>query len=142
MIGLMAPALSGARERARSAACLTRLHSLHVATLVYADAYHLQPVTPTVGVVQELDLPAATWVCPSDVAMGTWEHGSSYTYIAPFYMVDPPGSQFVLQSLKPWLAMRAYEQNDDLPLFWDMDTRHENDRNVVYWDGHTERRNW
>jgi prepilin-type N-terminal cleavage/methylation domain-containing protein/prepilin-type processing-associated H-X9-DG protein len=142
LVGLMLPGVGHARERARSAVCMSRLRGLQIATFTYADMYRVQPATYINGVVQELDLPGSAWRCPTHRVMQGWEQGSSYTYLAPLYMVDPPGSGFQLRSLKPWLAMRAYEQNVYLPLFWDTEARHEGDYNVVYWDGRAERRNW
>jgi prepilin-type N-terminal cleavage/methylation domain-containing protein/prepilin-type processing-associated H-X9-DG protein len=142
LIGLMLPALGTARERSRSAACLARLHHLQIATCTYADAYKVPPVRLTMGIVDVLELPDAAWICPSDRIMEDWQLGSSYEYLAPLYMVSPPGQGLALESLQPVLAMRAYDQNDYLPVYWDNQARHENDRNVVYWDGRAERRRW
>jgi prepilin-type N-terminal cleavage/methylation domain-containing protein/prepilin-type processing-associated H-X9-DG protein len=140
LLGLMLPCLGRARERGRASACLTRLRGLQVATYVYADAYRAPPVTVDLSnVLEVLELPKTAWACPSDRA---WAGGSSYTYLAPMYMLDPPGIPLSLTTLKPWLAMRVYERNVYVPLYWDADTRHENDCNVVYWDGRAQRRNW
>lgn len=140
LIGLMLPALGRARERARGTACLARLRGLQVATCVYADAYKVPPLTINLfDQLEVLELPAGAWACPSD---RLWAGGSSYTYLAPVYMLSPPGVPLSMSTLKPWLAMRTYEQNVFVPLYWDSDSRHENDCNVVYWDGRAERRNW
>src|ERR1041384_6069164 len=133
LIGLLLPALGKARERSRATVCLTRLRNLQVATYVYAEAYKVPPVTVALAEPLEvLEMPGQVWSCPSERPM---TGPSSYVYLAPLHMVSPPGAALQMQSLRPYLAMRAYDQNNQLPLYWDAEMRHEHDCNVVYWDG-------
>jgi hypothetical protein len=55
--------------------------------------------------------------------------------------MDPPPEGLILAQLKPINALRKYEKNPRLPLFWDYDTWHDHHRNVVDWGGVAERCN-
>lgn len=145
LVGILLPGMSRSREAARGAVCLSRLHNLHVGMRVYADDYRTFPVAEQDDVLTTLELPDKVWHCPSDrVRREGAVEGiaySSYTYLAPIYM-DPPPNSTALTQLKPLNALRKYENNPKLPLFWDYDGWHERDRNVVYWNGAAERKNW
>jgi prepilin-type N-terminal cleavage/methylation domain-containing protein len=143
LISVLLPGLAGAREAGRSAACLSRLHNLHVAVRVYADAYRTFPVENATEVIEHLELGRDSWRCPADERARRDRSPvySSYSYIALIYM-DPPAAGLVLEQLKPWVAYRKYENNPLLPLFWDVETRHESARNVVYWNGSARRKDW
>jgi prepilin-type N-terminal cleavage/methylation domain-containing protein len=145
LIAILLPGLARSREAGRASVCLSRLHNLHIAMRVYADDYRTFPVAEQDDVLTELEMPGKVWRCPSDRQRGALFPAhvaySSFTYLAPVYM-DPPASPFALTQLKPQNALRKYENNPLLPLFWDYDTWHDADRNVVYWNGSAQRRNW
>jgi prepilin-type N-terminal cleavage/methylation domain-containing protein len=145
LIGMALPALAGARDAARASTCLARLHNLHVSMRIYADSYRTFPVAEQDDVLSDLEMPDTVWKCPSDKIRSAAAPAelpySSYTYLAPIYM-DPPPEVHTLAQLKPVNALRKYENNPRLPLFWDYDPWHDRDRNIVYWNGSAQRRNW
>jgi len=144
LVGILLPALAKSRDAARSATCLARLHNLHVSMRLYADHYRTFPVAEQNDVLADLEMPNAVWKCPSDRehhASSPNQPYSSYTYLAPLYM-DPPPISFSLAQLKPVNALRKYENNPKLPLFWDREAWHGRDRNIVYWNGSAQRKDW
>ncbi|HYE61807.1 MAG TPA: type II secretion system protein [Phycisphaerales bacterium] len=145
LIAILLPGLSRSREAARASVCLSRLHNLHVAMRVYADEYRTFPVADQDDVLKDLEMPENVWHCPADRVRKAAAPGnvpySSYTYLAPIYM-DPPGYPYALVQLKPHVALRKYENNPNLPLFWNFEGWHDQARNVVYWNGSARRKDW
>jgi prepilin-type N-terminal cleavage/methylation domain-containing protein len=143
MIGLLLPALSSARAAARQIRCASSLRQLYLTTRMYADSYRTLPVSAAHQVLSGLDLPAAAYRCKEDKSLRSAfvdTKYSSYTYLAPVYMDPPPNGD--LSKLKPLVGLRRYENNPLLPLFWDREANHSKDRNVVYWNGVSQKRNW
>jgi prepilin-type N-terminal cleavage/methylation domain-containing protein len=133
LIGLLQPGLRKAREGARNAGCLTRLRDLSMNTQMYAASYRCVPVWGTIGAVPVIEMPGVCWWCPADRERRPIEQDASYAYLASLYM----GSNVNLlnpSTYNPRLALRLYEENCRLPLYWDFDEFHGH-RNVSFWDG-------
>lgn len=145
LIGLILPGLAKSRGAAKSVSCLAKLRTLQQTARMYSDEQRTMAVSAMASSIPVYELPAQVWRCPEDKAVAgvplAMMAYSSYTYLAPLYM-DPPASGMVLSQLKPKNGLRKYENNPQIPLFWDRDENHEKDRNIVYWNGVAERRNW
>jgi prepilin-type N-terminal cleavage/methylation domain-containing protein/prepilin-type processing-associated H-X9-DG protein len=133
LLGMTLPVLGRSRMASWNAGCLARLRGLSVGTELYSNQYRSVPVWATTGAVRVLEIPGAAWWCPADRVRPGWEDGSSYSYLALLYMGPHPDIA-VPASLDPRLAMRRYEDNPYLPLYWDAEERHPH-RNVAFWDG-------
>jgi type II secretory pathway pseudopilin PulG len=137
LISILVPGLRGSRDAARDITCKSQLRQLSMVTQTYSYDYKCVPVWGTIGAVPMLGLKRQHWNCPSDKLHPQYEQDSSYAYLASLYM--GPQANFAQPStLIPIVAMRAYENNPKLPLYWDLDTWH-GFRNVAYWDGGADR---
>jgi type II secretory pathway pseudopilin PulG len=131
-LGLLLPALSGARGNARELACRANLHQLgfllYHYTTDYKDIPHAAAPDPDNRVLP-LDAPLATWRCPSNAAR--WQNGfiSAYWYIAPRYLYDDSGTAY-----RPWMVIQTYEMNPGRPTFWEYEVVH-GGRLQVAWSG-------
>ena len=141
LIAILLPGLRSSRATARSLACMTRMRSLQISTRIYTDTYNTLPVREQDSPIPELETPMKGWECPADELAKGLPRYSSYKYIAPVYM-DPPPEGIILNRLKPKEAVKKYERNPLLPLFWDKESWHDEVRNVVYWNGVAAPRDW
>jgi prepilin-type N-terminal cleavage/methylation domain-containing protein len=133
LVGIVLPALGGARQAGRNTGCLSQLRQLSLSTFSYAQDYRRVPVWPTLGAVPAVEVPRALWWCPADRVRPSVEGDSSYAYLGLLYMGDNPNIA-APQTLNPALALRRYEDNPYLPLYRDVELRHPH-RNVAFWDG-------
>ena len=137
LIGLILPAMSGARKTGVDVACLARLRDLSVCTVVYTDSYKCLPVSDTLHAVPMLQLPLAEWYCGADLQRVDQKRDSSYAYMGSLYMGPHPDLSQPA-TLQPWAALPLYERNPTLPLYRDIFAWHGH-RNVAYWNGAVER---
>ncbi|HYE61805.1 MAG TPA: prepilin-type N-terminal cleavage/methylation domain-containing protein [Phycisphaerales bacterium] len=141
LVGLMLASIGRSRVTARSLRCLAQLREIQLSARVYADGYRRLPVVMPEKPVREFELPGRAWRCPADktgASVPEHEPFSAYTYLAVYYM-DPPPTGLDLAKLKPAVGLRRYEMNPGLPLYWDQGEVHEEQRNVVYWNGSARR---
>jgi hypothetical protein len=137
LVSLMLTGLRRSRDAARDVGCQSQLRQLSLIMMAYAADYKTLPIWGTIGAVPALELRPIEWSCPADRLHPANEQGSSYAYLASLYMGPHPDLSQP-QTIFPQAALRAYENNPKLPLYWDFDLWH-GYRNTGYWDGGVER---
>jgi len=135
LVGITVPALSKARDSARNAVCLSNIRQACTTVKIYADDYQCLPArdVPSMNLPEIIDMtPATAWRCPQDRKPPDVQTYYSYNYLAPLYM----WSQSQPAVWNPKLAMRRYENDSRLPLYWDLQAWHSKKRNAGFYDGH------
>jgi len=133
LVGLLAGTIGGTRKLVWNTKCLAHLRELSTVTTLYATDYKCLPVWGTTGPVPMLGVPGSLWRCHADREKAAWTKGSSYAYLGSLYMGE--GADFTRpHTLRPWMALRAYERNPTLPLMRDFMPWHGH-RNTAFFNG-------
>lgn len=132
LVSLMSTGLAGAREGARRTRCAANLRQLATATTCYVELYKDFPLHESRGVIDQFEVPADSWLCPSDRKRPEFLMGSSYNYLAYNAMFNPYNTAPHPPSTKR--AYRTYQNDSHHMLYWDAFEWHKG-RQAVTYDG-------